>query len=115
MQTTVVETRRERVPLNGVDTPTLFATINAVKGAPELAQFQFRASNRWVQGTHSRTVIESFTGAGSSHMHARSFEYDADHPVGARTRGRHRQFLLHALGTASRPGSPTWRRRGASR
>ena len=30
MQTTVVETRRERVPLNGVDTPTLFATINAV-------------------------------------------------------------------------------------
>ena len=47
MQTTV-ETRRERVPLNGVDTPTLFATINTVKGMPELAKFQFRASNRWM-------------------------------------------------------------------
>ena len=38
---TAVETRRERTPLNGVDTPTLFATINAVKGMPELAKFQF--------------------------------------------------------------------------
>jgi hypothetical protein len=37
MQTTVVDTRRERLPLNGVDTPTLVATINAVKGMPELA------------------------------------------------------------------------------
>ena len=35
MQATVAEPRRERVPLNGVDTPTLFATINAVKGMPE--------------------------------------------------------------------------------
>jgi hypothetical protein len=39
MQATVVETKRERTPLNGVDTPTLFATINAVKGMPELAKF----------------------------------------------------------------------------
>ena len=38
-----VMTRRQPVPLNGVDTPNLFATINAVKGAPELAKFQFRA------------------------------------------------------------------------
>ena len=38
MQVTVAEAKRERVPLNGVDTPTLFATINAVKGMPELAQ-----------------------------------------------------------------------------
>jgi uncharacterized OsmC-like protein len=107
MQTTVVATRRERVPLNGVDTPTLFATINAVKGAPELAQFQFRASNRWIQGTHSRTVIESFSGAGSSHMHARSFEYDADHPavlVGKDQGPTPVEFLLHALGTCLTAG-----------
>jgi uncharacterized OsmC-like protein len=107
MKTTAVEARRERVPLNGVDTPTLFATINAVKGAPELARFQFRARNRWVQGTHSRTTIDSFSGAGSSHLHARPFQYDADHP--AVLCGRDEgptpvEFLLHALGTCLTAG-----------
>ena len=29
---------RERVPLNGVDTPTLFATLNAVKAQPGAGQ-----------------------------------------------------------------------------
>ena len=51
-------------PRNGVDTPTLFATINVVAGQPELAKFQFRATNRWKSGTHSMTRIESFSGAG---------------------------------------------------
>ena len=30
---------------NGVDTAALFATLDAVKTNPELAKFQFRASN----------------------------------------------------------------------
>ena len=47
--------RREKRPLNGVDVPTLFATINAVAEQPELAQFQFRATNEWIKGTHSRS------------------------------------------------------------
>lgn len=34
------EKRAERGLRNGVDTPTLFATLDAVKGKPELAQFQ---------------------------------------------------------------------------
>ena len=42
------EKKREKVPMNGVDTPTLFATINAVKDQPELAKFRFRASSRWM-------------------------------------------------------------------
>ena len=53
-----------RQPLNGVDTPTLFATLDAVKASPELAKFQFRATNRWVSGTHNRTTIRGFYGAG---------------------------------------------------
>jgi hypothetical protein len=40
-------------PRNGVDTPNLFATIGLVADQPELAKFQFRAENRWVDGTHS--------------------------------------------------------------
>ena len=38
MTTTAVRPAR-----NGVDVPTLFATLDAVKAQPELAQFQFRA------------------------------------------------------------------------
>ena len=48
---------------NGVDIPTLFATLDAVKGNPEIAKFQFRATNRWVSGTHNRSTIHGFYGA----------------------------------------------------
>jgi hypothetical protein len=48
---------------NGVDTATLFATLDAVKGQNEIAKFQFRASNSWVNGTHSRSTISGFYGA----------------------------------------------------
>jgi uncharacterized OsmC-like protein len=66
---------------NGVDTETLFATIKAVAGQPELAQFRFRATNRWVSGTHSTTTVGTFTGAGGDHEHVRTYAYDIDHPT----------------------------------
>ena len=92
--------KRQPVPLNGVDTPTLFATLDAVKGARELAKFQFRARNRWLNGTHSQTVIDSFHGAGSEQAHAKAFQYDADHPavlVGKDHAPTPVEFLLHAI------------------
>jgi len=57
-------TTTERLPLNGVDTPTLFATLDAVKAQPDIAKFQFRAKNRWVSGTHNRSSMHGFFGAG---------------------------------------------------
>ncbi|HSG48585.1 MAG TPA: OsmC family protein [Longimicrobiales bacterium] len=69
-----------RGPLNGVDTPTLFATLDAVNGNRELAQFRFRAENTWVSGTHSRNSLTTYYGAGSEHEHTREFVIDADHP-----------------------------------
>ncbi|HUV12543.1 MAG TPA: hypothetical protein VMY18_02805 [Acidobacteriota bacterium] len=80
MQQQATETKPERMPLNGVDVPTLFATINAVKDQPELAKFQFRVSNRWVEGTNSCSTIESYSRAGGEHMHKKTFHYEADHP-----------------------------------
>jgi uncharacterized OsmC-like protein len=96
----VTTTRTPRQPRNGVDTPTLFATINAVAAQPELANFKFRATNRWQQGTHSRTRIQSFYGAGSEHLHEKEFVYDADHPAVLVARDQAPtpvEFLLHAL------------------
>ncbi len=54
---------------NGVDTATLFATLDAVKGQNEIAKFQFRASNTWVTGTHSRSTASGFYGAMQEMQH----------------------------------------------
>ena len=92
--------RREKRPMNGVDVPTLFATINAVAEQPELAKFQFRASNQWVRGTHSRTHIEGFSGAGGEHEQTAEFVYDGDHPPVLCGKGNAPtpvEFLLHAI------------------
>ena len=73
--------RKPREPRNGVNTPALMATIDVVKGMPELAQFRFRASSKWIDGTLSETRIESFSGAGGDHTHKSEFRFDADHPA----------------------------------
>jgi uncharacterized OsmC-like protein len=104
---TVAKKKSAPVARNGVDTPLLFATINAVGGQPALARFQFRASNRWVAGTHSRTRIEAFSGAGGEHSHAREFSYDADHPAvlcGKDEAPTPVEFLLHALASCLTAG-----------
>jgi hypothetical protein len=94
-------TTKIRPPLNGVDTPTLFATLDAVKANPELAKFQFRATNRWISGTHNRSTIRGFYGAGQEDStRTEDFVYDADHPavlVGTGNGPTPVEFLLHAI------------------
>ena len=102
-----VKERKTPEPRNGVDTPTLFATISAVAGQPELAKFTFRANNRWQQGTHSRTRIQSFFGAGGEQMHEKEFVYDGDHPavlVGRDQAPTPVEFLLHAIASCIMSG-----------
>jgi len=102
-----MSTTTEPIARNGVDVPNLFATINAVRNQPELAQFRFRATNRWLVGTHSRTTIEQFSGAGGEHAHIKEYTYDADHPavlVGQDQGPTPVEFLLHALGACLMSG-----------
>jgi uncharacterized OsmC-like protein len=85
---------------NGVDTATLFATIDAVKQAPAAAKFQFRARNEWVSGTHNRSTIGDFFGVGQEQAHEHTFVFDADHPavlVGQDNGPTPVEFVLHAL------------------
>ena len=85
---------------NGVDTKTLFATLDAVKEAPEAAKFQFRAHNRWVSGTHSQTTIMDFFGVGEERGHDEETVLDVDHPkvlVGGDNGPTPVEYLLHAL------------------
>jgi uncharacterized OsmC-like protein len=85
---------------NGVDTATLFATLDAVKGAPEAAKFQFRANNEWISGTHNRSTIDGYFGVGEERNHERTFTFDADHPavlVGRDNGPTPVEYVLHAL------------------
>jgi uncharacterized OsmC-like protein len=88
-------------PINGVDVPTLFATLDAVKGNPAIAEFQFRATNRWISGTHSCSTIGGFFGAMQEDTsRSEPFSYDADHPavlVGDNQGPTPVEFLLHAI------------------
>lgn len=107
MTKSATETRPAPTPRNGVDTPALFATINAVASQRDLAKFEFRATNRWQEGTHSRTTMETFSGAGGDHQHGTTFRYDADHPAvlcGKDNGPTPIEFLLHGLASCLTAG-----------
>ena len=42
---------------NGVNVEALLAAREALKGAPQAAQFKWRASCKWENGTYSKTNI----------------------------------------------------------
>ncbi len=87
-------------PRNGVDTATLFATLDAVKAQNEIAKFQFRASNTWVTGTHSRSTASGFFGALQEMHHQADTVLDFDHPavlVGTDNGPTPAEYLLHAI------------------
>lgn len=93
-------TTPQKQPRNGVDVPTLFATLDVVKARPAAARFQFRASNQWLTGTHSRTTISGFYGAGQEHEHKSTYSCEADHPevlVGQDNAPTPAEFVLHAI------------------
>jgi uncharacterized OsmC-like protein len=96
MTSTITETVR-----NGVDTATLFATLDAIKAQPEIARFQFRATNRWIDGAHNRSTIKGFYAAcGEDTTRTESFELNAGEPsilLGTDTGPNPAEFLLHAL------------------
>ena len=66
--------------VNGVKVNELFGTIDAVKKAPAIATFRFRASNEWIDGGHNRTTIKNFYGTQQDHERKEPFVLDADEP-----------------------------------
>ena len=94
-------------PLNGVDTATLLGTRDAVAQQHEIAKFQFRASNTWVSGTHSRTTVSGFHGAMQEMQHERETVLDSDHPavlVGHDHGPTPVEYLLHAIASCLTAG-----------
>jgi uncharacterized OsmC-like protein len=95
---------------NGVDTTTLFATRDAVKQTNEIAKFQFRAANTWLNGTHSRSTFSGFYGAMQELEHDHRTTVEADHPavlVGEDHAPTPVEYLLHAIAACVTAGIAT--------
>ena len=65
---------------NGVNVAALLGAREALAGAPEAAQFQWRARCEWIKGTHSRTTVQDFFGLGAEQTHRTPFVFEGDHP-----------------------------------
>lgn len=91
----------EPVVTNGINVTEYEEIVEAVKEQPELAKFQFRASNLWDMGGYNRTTIKGFYGAGEEHgAEDRTFVVDADEPpvlLGEDQAANPVEYLLHAL------------------
>ena len=65
---------------NGVNVDALLAAREALKQAPQAAEFTWRASCKWLNGTHSRSTVQGFHGLGEEQKHKTEVSFDADHP-----------------------------------
>ncbi len=65
---------------NGVNVQALLEARDALKGAPEAAQFTWRASAKWQNGVHSTIKVQSFFGLGEERNHKTESVFQADHP-----------------------------------
>jgi uncharacterized OsmC-like protein len=66
---------------NGVNVQALLEAREVLAGAPDAAQFTWRASSKWENGVHSTTSIENFFGLGAEQSHKSETVFDADHPA----------------------------------
>jgi uncharacterized OsmC-like protein len=65
---------------NGVNVDALLEARTVLEGAPEAAQFTWRASSKWDHGVHSTTKIQNYFGLGEEQSHKTETSFDADHP-----------------------------------
>ena len=70
---------KEKV-LNGVSVTKLFQTVGAIKANPDIADFNFRAKGKWVNGGHNMTTINDFYGACQTHTRKQPFVFEKDEP-----------------------------------
>ncbi|KKO19430.1 MAG: hypothetical protein BROFUL_01862 [Candidatus Brocadia fulgida] len=86
--------------VNGVDVEQLFSTIEGIKKKPEIAKFKFRATNKWVDGTHNRATIKDFYGAGKEDNSREPLVFELDEPpvlLGKNEGANPVEYLLVAL------------------
>jgi uncharacterized OsmC-like protein len=87
--------------INGFSQDEIFTTLETLKEDPKLADFQFRASNKWINGGHNRSSIKGFYGAGQEDTsRTKPFIYDNGEPpilLGNNEGANPVEYILNAL------------------
>lgn len=86
--------------VNGVNVTELFKTIDAIKDEPRIANFNFRATNKWIRGAGNRTIVKDFDGACQTIDREQPFVIQKDeHPIllGEDTGANPVEYALAAL------------------
>ena len=65
---------------NGVNVEALLGAREALTETPEAAKFTWRATCKWVNGTHSQSKVKGYFGLGEEQTHKTEFSFDNDHP-----------------------------------
>ena len=65
---------------NGVNVQALLDAREALKDAPQAAQFTWRASSTWNEGVHTTIKVQGFSGLGQEQAHQEESSFEADHP-----------------------------------
>ncbi len=86
---------------NGLNIEQMVQTVDAIKNTPSLGEFEFRASNQWINGGENRSTIQGFYGAGSEdESRSEPFTFTNGEPpilLGNNEGANPVEFLLHAL------------------
>ena len=86
---------------NGVNVDQLVETIGHIQEQPELAKFEFRAKNNWIDGGHCVSSVKSFYGAGQEDTtREETFTMECSHPqvlLGQNEAATPPEVVLHAL------------------
>lgn len=65
---------------NGVNVQALLDAREALKGAPEAAQFTWRSTTKWENGVHTTSTVKNYFGLGAEQSHKAESSFTADHP-----------------------------------
>ena len=87
--------------VNGIDTDQIISLATNMTQDEDYGKFKFRANNRWLGDSRSRTSIQGFYAGGVENTdRKKALTVDADQPVflvGKNTAPNAVEYLLHAL------------------
>ena len=94
-------TNQNNTTRNGLNLEQMVQTVDAIKSTPSLGEFEFRASNQWINGGENRSSIQGFYGAGrEDESRSEPFTFTNDEPpilLGNNEGANPVEVLLHAL------------------
>lgn len=66
--------------INGVNVEAILGARQALEGAPEAAEFVWKATSQWKGGVHTSTKVDKFFGLGTDQPRTKAFTMETDHP-----------------------------------